>query len=53
LAPLLEIIPVQIAAVRLAQSRGLTVGRMRFAPQVARDEAHMPEGHARNPVSGS
>jgi glucosamine--fructose-6-phosphate aminotransferase (isomerizing) len=39
LAPLLEIIPVQIAAVRLAQSRGLVVGQMRFCSQVARDEA--------------
>jgi glucosamine--fructose-6-phosphate aminotransferase (isomerizing) len=39
LAPLLEIVPVQVAAMRLAQLRGITVGRLRFTPQVARDEA--------------
>jgi glucosamine--fructose-6-phosphate aminotransferase (isomerizing) len=46
LAPLLEIVPVQVAAVRLAQSRDIAVGRMRFCSQVARDEVHMagPDG---------
>lgn len=38
-APLLEIIPVQFAALRLAQLRGLKVGSFRFTPQVTRDEA--------------
>jgi glucosamine--fructose-6-phosphate aminotransferase (isomerizing) len=46
LAPLLEIIPVQVAAVRLAQRRDIAVGRMRFCSQVARDEAQIagPDG---------
>jgi glucosamine--fructose-6-phosphate aminotransferase (isomerizing) len=46
LAPLVEIVPVQVAAVRLAQSRDMVLGSMRFASQVARDEAHMtiPDG---------
>ena len=39
LAPLLEIIPVQIAALRLAQLRGVPEGTLRYTPQVARDEA--------------
>lgn len=39
LLPLFEVIPVQLAALRLAQLRGLAVGRFRYAPQVARDEA--------------
>jgi glucosamine--fructose-6-phosphate aminotransferase (isomerizing) len=38
-APLLEIIPVQLAALRLAQLRGLPIGKFRHAQQVARDEA--------------
>ena len=39
LAPLLEIVPVQVAALRLAQLRGITVGSFRHTPQVTRDEA--------------
>lgn len=39
LAPLLEIVPAQVAAVRLAEIRGLVVGSFRFVPQVTRDEA--------------
>jgi glucosamine--fructose-6-phosphate aminotransferase (isomerizing) len=39
LAPLVEVIPLQAAAVRLAQLRGVPLGRFRFTPKVARDEA--------------
>ena len=39
LAPLLEIVPVQCAALRLAELRGLRVGSFRYTPQVTRDEA--------------
>jgi glucosamine--fructose-6-phosphate aminotransferase (isomerizing) len=39
LSPLAEIIPVQVAALRLAQLKGLTPGVFRYAPQVTRDEA--------------
>jgi glutamine---fructose-6-phosphate transaminase (isomerizing) len=38
LAPLLDIIPVQLAALRLAHVKGLEIGEFRFAPQVTRDE---------------
>jgi glucosamine--fructose-6-phosphate aminotransferase (isomerizing) len=38
LAPLAEIVPVQIAALRLAQLKGITAGAFRYAPQVTRDE---------------
>jgi glucosamine--fructose-6-phosphate aminotransferase (isomerizing) len=43
-APLLEIIPVQLAALRRAQLRGLRVGKFRHAQQVARDEATFSPG---------
>ena len=39
LAPLFEIIPVQVAALRMAEIRGIAPGSFRFAPQVATDEA--------------
>jgi len=39
LAPLVEIVPVQLAALRLAQLRGLTAGKFRYVAQVTRDEA--------------
>jgi glucosamine--fructose-6-phosphate aminotransferase (isomerizing) len=39
LAPLVEIVPVQVAALRLAQLRGIEVGSFRYTPQVTRDEA--------------
>lgn len=39
LAPLFEIVPVQVAALRMAQLRGIVPGSFRYAPQVARDEA--------------
>jgi glucosamine--fructose-6-phosphate aminotransferase (isomerizing) len=39
LAPLLEIVPAQVAAMRLAELRGIVVGSFRFAPQVTKDEA--------------
>ena len=38
LAPLLEIVPVQVAAMRLAELRGVVVGSFRYATQVTRDE---------------
>ena len=40
LAPLFEIIPIQVAALRLAQTRGIPPGTFRFAPRVAVDEAN-------------
>jgi glucosamine--fructose-6-phosphate aminotransferase (isomerizing) len=45
LAPLVEIIPVQLAALRLAQLRGLTVGRFRYTPQVTRDESNFSQAN--------
>jgi len=39
LAPLAQIIPVQFAALRLAQLKGLAVGRFRYTPHVTRDES--------------
>jgi len=39
LAPLFEIVPVQVAALRLAQLRGIAVGSFRYTPQVTKDEA--------------
>jgi glucosamine--fructose-6-phosphate aminotransferase (isomerizing) len=38
LAPLLEIVPVQVAAMRLAELRGVVVGSFRYTTQVTRDE---------------
>ena len=38
LLPLFEIVPLQLAAVRMAQLRGLPLGVFRYAPQVALDE---------------
>jgi glutamine---fructose-6-phosphate transaminase (isomerizing) len=38
LAPLLEIVPVQVAAMRLAELRGIAVGSFRYITQVTRDE---------------
>jgi glutamine---fructose-6-phosphate transaminase (isomerizing) len=39
LAPLFEIIPLQVAALRMAQLRGIPAGSFRYTPQVATDEA--------------
>ena len=39
LAPLFEIVPIQVAALRMAQLRGIVPGSFRYTPQVARDEA--------------
>jgi glutamine---fructose-6-phosphate transaminase (isomerizing) len=39
LTPLLEIIPVQAAALRMAQLCGIAPGSFRYAPQIALDEA--------------
>src|ERR1700759_475863 len=38
LAPLVEIVPVQVAAMRLAELRGIAVGMFRYVTQVTRDE---------------
>jgi len=38
LAPLCEVIPLQCAALRLAQLHGLEIGAFRYTPQVTRDE---------------
>ena len=38
LAPLVEVVPLQLAAMRLAELRGIPVGRFRFTPQVTVDE---------------
>jgi glutamine---fructose-6-phosphate transaminase (isomerizing) len=38
LAPLLDIVPVQVAAMRLAELRGVDVGSFRYITQVTRDE---------------
>ena len=40
LAPLFEIVPLQVAALRLAILRGIEPGSFRYAPQVAVDEAN-------------
>ena len=45
LAPLFEIVPVQVAALRMAQLRGIPAGSFRYTPQVATDEASF--AHAR------
>jgi glucosamine--fructose-6-phosphate aminotransferase (isomerizing) len=37
-ATVLEVIPIQVAAARLAESRGIPPGVFRFAPQVTTDE---------------
>lgn len=39
LAPIVEIIPVQCAALRLAHLKGFKIGTFRYTPQVTRDEA--------------
>lgn len=44
LAPLFEIVPLQVAALRLAILRGIEPGSFRFAPQVAVDEANFNQG---------
>jgi glucosamine--fructose-6-phosphate aminotransferase (isomerizing) len=38
LAPLLEIVPVQVAAMRLAELRGVAPGSFRYISQITRDE---------------
>ena len=39
LAPLFEIVPIQVAALRMAQLRGIVPGSFRYTQQVTRDEA--------------
>lgn len=39
LAPLFEITPLQVAALRMAELRGIPAGSFRYTPQVATDEA--------------
>jgi glucosamine--fructose-6-phosphate aminotransferase (isomerizing) len=43
LAPLCEIIPIQVAALRLAEMRGIAPGSFRFAPAVALDEENFSQ----------
>ncbi len=38
LAPLLDVMPLQLAALRLAHRKGLVIGKFRYAPQVTRNE---------------
>jgi len=40
LAPMFEIVPVQVAALRMAELKGIYPGSFRFAPRVAVDEAN-------------
>lgn len=44
LAPIFEIVPVQVAALRLAELRGIQLGSFRYAPQVTVDETHFTSG---------
>lgn len=45
LSPLFDIVPIQVAALRLAELRGIAPGSFRYAQQVATDEAHFaPNG---------
>lgn len=46
LAPLVDIIPVQCAALRLAEVKGLKIGSFRYTPMITRDEANF------NPAAG-
>jgi glucosamine--fructose-6-phosphate aminotransferase (isomerizing) len=39
LAPLFEIVPIQVAALRMAELKGIPPGSFRYAPRVAADEA--------------
>jgi glucosamine--fructose-6-phosphate aminotransferase (isomerizing) len=43
-APLMEIIPVQLAACRLAQRRGIVPGKLLITPLVTRDEVGFAKG---------
>jgi glucosamine--fructose-6-phosphate aminotransferase (isomerizing) len=45
LAPLLEIVPVQVAAMRLAELRGIVIGSFRYTTQVTRDEGSISLDH--------
>jgi len=40
-APILEVVPLQVAALRLAELRGVSVGSFRYISQVTRDERAM------------
>lgn len=44
LRPLFEVVPLQVAALRLALLRGIEPGSFRYAPQVAVDEASFVSG---------
>lgn len=41
LAPLVEIVPIQVAALRLAELRGIAPGSFRYISQVTRDEREL------------
>jgi fructoselysine-6-P-deglycase FrlB-like protein len=42
LAPLFEIVPMQVAAYRLARWRGITPGDFRYASEVTMEESGFP-----------
>jgi glutamine---fructose-6-phosphate transaminase (isomerizing) len=44
LAPLFEVLPIQVAAFRMAQLRGIVPGSFRYTTQVTRDEASFGQG---------
>jgi glutamine---fructose-6-phosphate transaminase (isomerizing) len=44
LSPVFDIVPVQVAALRMAELRGIAPGSFRYAPQVAKDEASFVRG---------
>lgn len=46
LAPLFEVVPIQVAALRMAQLRGIVPGSFRFTQQVTRDEGSFGGGSA-------
>jgi glucosamine--fructose-6-phosphate aminotransferase (isomerizing) len=45
LAPLVDIVPIQVAAMRLAELRGIVVGSFRYVTQVTRDEHAISGAH--------
>ncbi|HYK99811.1 MAG TPA: SIS domain-containing protein [Steroidobacteraceae bacterium] len=51
LAPLVEIVPIQVAAMRLAELRGLAPGSFRYISQITRDERALGRSPA-TPANG-
>ncbi len=52
-APVFEIIPIQIAAYRIAESRGIIPGEFRHAPTITLSEAGFSGPESRHSVPGS